>query len=300
MSRIRSLFPWALGFVLGAVLVSVASQDASFTRRETVRLHAHFARVLAQLHARDVSSWSAARQESRRQVLALLADYDRTGCFPRNEGQLARRTPIFIDRHETRCAMAYLIERSGGASLVARIAATRDLAYIRELANDAELSQWLAGSGLTLDEAALIQPEYNPPPVPLPGPPPPHRDRTPSDAVMNTGVLVSAGFALPAIVMSLRSPADGQSRAPARTLAILAATPAFLVGLADAVDDGHLRGSGVAQVAIGATSMTFALLHHARARRGPSDVSAPPAPRTAPIYRAGSDGELQLGMAVAF
>lgn len=299
MFRIRSLFPWALGFLLGALLFSAASRDAA-TRRETARLHAHFARVLAQLQARDVSSWSAARQENRRQLLALLADYDRTGRFPRNEGQLARRTPIFIDRHETRCAMAYLIERSGGASLVVRVAATRNLAYIPELASDAELQHWLAGSGLTLDEAALIQPEYNPPPVPLPGPAPPRRDRTPSDAAMTAGVVVSAGLALPAIVMSLRSPAGAQSQAQARTLGILAATPAFLVGLADAVDDGHLRGSGVAQIAIGATSMTFALLHHTRAPHGPSDVSAPPAPRTAPIYRAGTDGELQIGMAVAF
>ena len=67
---------------------------------------------------------------------------------------------MFVDEHGTRCAMAYLIEQSGERSLVARIATTRNLARIRDLAGDSELVTWLDRNGLTLDEAARIQPEY--------------------------------------------------------------------------------------------------------------------------------------------
>jgi hypothetical protein len=296
MHRIRVLFPWAMGFVLGALLLAAASRDAGFARRETSRLHAHFARVLHQLHARDVSAWSEARQVGRRHLLALLADYDRAGRFPRNEGQLARRTPIFVDRHDTRCAMAHLIENSGGAAIVARVAATRNLEYIPTLASDTELQLWLAGSGLTLDEAALIQPEYEPV---LPGPKP-REDETPADDVMTSSILLSLGFAVPAIYMNLRTDRSQAEQRQVRVFGVLAATPALAVGLVDLLHDGHLRGSGLTQLAIGATSITLALLNRAGPPRVPSGQVPAPAPRTAPIFRAGSDGEPQVGVAFVF
>lgn len=302
MFRIRSSFSWVLGFALGAILVPLVSPDASLTRHESARLHAHFARVLAQLRARDVSSWSAARQADRERLIALLADYDRAGRFPRNEGHLARKTPIFVDRHETRCAMAHLIERSGGAALVARIAATRNLAYIRELASDDALARWVAASGLDLAEAALVQPEYGPPVLP-PAPQPPRAEETPDDGVMTTTVLLSAGLALPAISMNLRPHATLAAQRQARAFGVLAAAPALAVGLVDWIEDGHLRGSGLASLSLGATSLTLALLNRTgRAHPVPADQAPPPGPRvrSAPMFRAGIEGEPQVGVAVTF
>lgn len=298
MFRFRLLFPWALGFIVGAVLLTLATGNASFHRREDARLHAHFARVLRQLEARDVSGWSEARQASRRQRIALLEDYDRAGRFPRNEGHLARKTPIFVDRHETRCAMAYLIERSGGAAIVARIAATRNLEYIPRLASDPELVAWLDDSGLTLDEAALIQPEYPPPsPTPVTG-----EDENPEDGVMTTGVLLSVGFAVPAIYMNLRPHPSAAQQRQVRAFGILSAAPALAIGLMDVLHDGHLRGSGIAQLSIGATSLTLALLNRTPSARTPAGQvpATKPRPRTAPVFRAGMDGETQVGLAVAF
>ena len=301
MHRIRLLFPWALGFVLGAMLLTAASRDAGFARREDARLHAHFARVLDQLRTRDVSSWSAPRQANRQQLIALLEGYDRAGRFPRNEGHLASRTPIFIDRHETRCAMAYLIEHSGGPTLVARVAATRNLAYIPELAGDGELQSWLAGSGLTLDEAALIQPAYPPDDPRLPSPPPATERELPGDSFMSTGVAVSAALAIPVLAMSLRPSSTVAEQRHTRAFGVLFSTPAIASGLVDALHDGHLRRSGLAQLSIGAASLTVALLHRARAPRVPSGgVPAQPGPRTAPVFRAGSEGEPQVGWAIAF
>jgi hypothetical protein len=57
--------------------------------------------------------------------------------------------------------MAYLIERSGEGALVSRLARTRNQAYVRDLAGDPALAAWLNRNGLTLDEAARIQPEYS-------------------------------------------------------------------------------------------------------------------------------------------
>jgi hypothetical protein len=300
MLRIRFLLPWALGFAFGALGFTAASREAGFTHHETVRLHAHFARVLDQLRTRDVSGWSEARQAGRRQLIALLEGYDRAGRFPRNEGQLARRTPIFIDRHSTRCAMAHLIERSGGVTLVARIAATRNLAYVRDLAGDAELARWLASSGLTLDEAALIQPEYPPDPPVLPPPPRTARHELPNEDFMSAGVFVSAALAVPVIAMAVRPSTTVAEQRHTRAFGVLFSAPAIASGLVDALHDGHLRRSGLAQLSIGAISLTVALLHRARTRAPSGGVPAAPAPRTAPIFRAGSDGEPQLGWAVAF
>ncbi len=300
MLRIRFSFAWAVGFALGAALLIAGSRDTGFARREDARLHAHFARVLHQLRARDVSGWSQELRAHRREMVSLLERYDRAGRFPRNEGHLATRTPIFIDRHATRCAMAYLIERSGGARLVARVAASRNLAYIPELASDDALQHWLAHSGLTLDEAALIQPAYPPDPPPSP-PPAAAKEEFPSDAFMSTGVAVSAALAVPVLAMSLRPSATAAEQRHTRAFGVLFSTPAIASGLVDAFQDGHLRGSGLAQLSIGVTSLTVALLHRARAPKAPAGGEpVPRGPRTAPVFRAGSDGEPQVGWAIAF
>jgi hypothetical protein len=74
-------------------------------------------------------------------------------------------TPVFIDEHGTRCAMAHLIEEGGGADLAHAIARGENLAFVPQLAADAryrpELVAWLDRNGLTAAEAARIQPAYN-------------------------------------------------------------------------------------------------------------------------------------------
>lgn len=57
--------------------------------------------------------------------------------------------------------MASLIERSGSPELVQRIASSRNLARVRELADDDAVVAWLDTHGMTLDEAARVQPSYS-------------------------------------------------------------------------------------------------------------------------------------------
>jgi hypothetical protein len=61
--------------------------------------------------------------------------------------------------------MAYLVDRSGRTDIVDQIAKTRNNAFIRELTDDRALVAWLDASGLSVDEAARIQPTYGSYPV---------------------------------------------------------------------------------------------------------------------------------------
>lgn len=101
-----------------------------------------------------------AQLEARHRLIHLLREYIDAGRFPVNDVS-PERTPIFIDRGGTRCAMASLIERTGHGALVARVARTNNLARVHQLAADAELGQWLTAHGMTLDEAARVQPSYD-------------------------------------------------------------------------------------------------------------------------------------------
>jgi hypothetical protein len=114
------------------------------------------------LLARDVWSLSPAQRSAREHNIRRLRRYRLRGVFPHNHDVAGRRVPFFVDRHGTRCAMAYLIEESGCGDLVCRIAAARNNAYVAELASDPELVAWLEREGLTAEEAAAIQPAYDP------------------------------------------------------------------------------------------------------------------------------------------
>jgi uncharacterized protein (TIGR03382 family) len=68
--------------------------------------------------------------------------------------------PYFIDADGTRCAMAHLMELGGAGALVAEVAGTNNNAYVAELAADDRFLAWLDAAGLTVEEAARIQPSY--------------------------------------------------------------------------------------------------------------------------------------------
>jgi len=127
--------------------------------REIARVHAHLARVEAELAGRPVDDLTPAQRAARATVLANLHAYVAADVYPTNDVAVDP-TPIFIDRRGVRCAMAALIEAGGGGALVARVARDHDYAYIDDLAGDPELQRWLADHGITQREAARIQPSY--------------------------------------------------------------------------------------------------------------------------------------------
>ena len=146
---------------LRALLIATLLLGACLDAREAevARVHAHLARVDATLEARAVDTLTVAQRRARADILASLRAYIAAEAYPTND-VAAEPTPIFIDHAGTRCAMAYLIEASGDRALVARIAREDDYAHVAALTGDPELVRWLDEHGLTLAEAAAIQPSY--------------------------------------------------------------------------------------------------------------------------------------------
>jgi len=134
-------------------------------RAEAVRLRAHFDSVDQELRARDISRLSAEQRAMRASLISWLRDYRNAGTFPENDRFTDRAMPFFRDSRGTLCAMAYLVDRSGRTDIVDQIAKTRNNAFIRELTDDRALVAWLDTSGLSVDEAARIQPTYGSYPV---------------------------------------------------------------------------------------------------------------------------------------
>ena len=126
---------------------------------ETQRVADHIHRAESLAARRDVSQLSHVQQLVRALLLQALAEYRAAGRFPLNR-DFANKTPYFIDADGTRCAMAHLMEIGGEPDLVQAIARERNNAYVRELADEPALLAWLQAAGLTVDEAAAIQPEY--------------------------------------------------------------------------------------------------------------------------------------------
>lgn len=123
------------------------------------RIQQHLLETWSDLSAHPPPGLTAEQLAARRRNLDELHRYALQGVFPVNR-DFEERTPYFIDERGTRCAMADLIEISGGGEFVAKVHRERNNAYVRELADDPALHAWLKANGLTLAEAARIQPTY--------------------------------------------------------------------------------------------------------------------------------------------
>ena len=148
-----------------AQIGTVPTPAATFVRAEpglleVRRIQEHLLDVERALRGRSTDALSAAQQERRNTALNWLREYRERGEFPHNHTHGDGRVPVFVDEHGTPCAVAYLLQRSGRESLVSEVASTDNNVYAWELADDPHFSEWLDETGLTLAEAARIQPSY--------------------------------------------------------------------------------------------------------------------------------------------
>lgn len=127
---------------------------------EVARVRAHLEQVERELLASPPPGLTPDQSARRAEAILSLRRYLEAERYPTNRISEAP-TPIFIDDSGARCAVAALLEASGHHALVARIARTRNLAYVEELADEPALLAWLVDHGLTLAEAARIQPAYD-------------------------------------------------------------------------------------------------------------------------------------------
>lgn len=218
---------------------------------EVARLRLHFAEVEREMLARDISDLSPAQRAARTEQMRLLRDYAAREEFPRNTWHPGQRVPYFRDADGTLCAMAFLIAASGRGDLVDRVARTRNNATIPELADEPGLAQWLEDHGLTLSEAARIQPSYDDGTCCVLDDPPPAK---PSARFLAASAGVSALSGL-SIAWNMQPAERVAARRWAGVLGAGMGGANLLLGLSRLGSDGwENQVSGIWNVAIGTTA----------------------------------------------
>ena len=100
-------------------------------------------------------AWRALLAARRATNIARLRAYADAGVFPRNVQQPGMLS-LFLDEEGRPCAMAHLIQASGHDDLVRRTAEQDNHVQLGAVA-DGPLLAWILTSGLTQEEAALVQ-----------------------------------------------------------------------------------------------------------------------------------------------
>jgi hypothetical protein len=109
--------------------------------------------------------WRARLARNRAANMVTLKQYQLNGRFPLNN-RFAAPTPIFLDQGDTACAVGYLMRTTGWSEAVESVAQASNFVFINDVV-DGPVLEWILQSGLTREEAALIQPAYrcNDPPT---------------------------------------------------------------------------------------------------------------------------------------
>lgn len=130
---------------------------------EQFRLQLHLAYVERLLRQRDVQTLSKSQQQNRLRVIDLLSAYWQAGIFPTNRKYANERRPCFIDDEGRICAVGFLLAATRGLEAAKEINKSYQYEYVLNMQSEA-LNNWAEEFGLTLEECAMIQPTYGPPP----------------------------------------------------------------------------------------------------------------------------------------
>lgn len=127
---------------------------------EPERIGMHLRMVCDHLSTHAPADLSAAQRANRNSLIGRLRAYAEVGRFPQNH-VLPYRNPVFIDEHNTACAVGHLMRESGNAALAQRVHDEMNLAFVHNI-TIADVGTWGAEHGFTADELAWIQPGYPP------------------------------------------------------------------------------------------------------------------------------------------
>lgn len=119
----------------------------------------HLENVLKILRSNPTEHLSAEQLKMRVHLTGVLEDYKEAGLFPMNYYR-NERIPVFIDEHNTHCAVGFLLEATGFEYVARRISETDNYAWVKDI-HDPALPKWQEFSGFTLDELKLIQGAYD-------------------------------------------------------------------------------------------------------------------------------------------
>jgi hypothetical protein len=147
-------------FIFSASLLFYWSVGFSPINSEKLRVTAHLAKVEKLLSQRNVDHLQPQQRQNRKHMLQLLHEYGTAGRFPKNEKFAGERRPCFIDSHGNICAVGYLIQNTLGQTVAQQINAKHQYDYIADM-HEPLLEKWASEQGLTLEECAMIQPQYD-------------------------------------------------------------------------------------------------------------------------------------------
>ncbi|MCF2488638.1 hypothetical protein [Dyadobacter sp. CY347] len=130
-----------------------------------LRIKTHLLYVERLLRKKDVSHLSNEYRSRRTHLLNLLRSYAQAGKYPKNYDYQGQRKPCFIDKDQNICAVGYLVEQTAGRRTAEFINADYQYADILDMDSES-VDSWIASSGLTKKECAMIQPTYGSYPYP--------------------------------------------------------------------------------------------------------------------------------------
>jgi hypothetical protein len=242
--------------VPAAVALSAARRPATASSAaEIARLRAHFDSVDAELRARDVSALTPSQRAARARHVATLRAYRDRGVFPTNTDFPGRRVAYFVDRDGTACAVGYLLLADGRRDVVDRVRSTDNHALVPALAGDTAFTVWLDASGLTLAEAARIQPEYGG-----------SSDDIDTPTAVMSGIFGVAGGVTVGVSLAARPDAPGRGWRVGAGVAV-GALNLLLSGVMRAVDDdGGARTLAAVNAVVGVASLGSAIWAGGRKR----------------------------------
>jgi hypothetical protein len=131
---------------------------------EVQRIQAHLEYVESLLRNTSTTHLSRKQKKNRQKAIENLHFYWTAGVFPENREFLNDRKPCFIDAKGNLCAVGYLIEQSASRVVAEQINARYQYEYLMEMEWNV-IDEWIASSGLTKLECAMIQPTYGPTPT---------------------------------------------------------------------------------------------------------------------------------------
>lgn len=163
----------------------------------------HLDSVLVELRSTGAQSFSATQRLRRTRLIAELADYRDRGVFPHNYDFPGQLMPYFRDRETgALCAVGDLLDFTGHAEIVDRVAQLDKNIRVTQLAGDSAFLRWLSANGLTLAEAARIQVVYVSPDSPA---------QKIGTAVVGLGAPIAAIASVATVVSNSMGNRDGHS-----------------------------------------------------------------------------------------
>jgi hypothetical protein len=257
--------------------IATPAMVSSFQANEVARVRAHFDSVLLELTVRRDSQLTLEQRDRRAALMTALRAYAERGEFPKNYDFPSRQVPYFVDRKTgVRCAVAYLLESTGRTDIVRRVAATNNNVRVPQLATDTAFTAWVDASGLTLAEAARIQPSYR-------------QDQTRERDQYTMVSAVAITTSLAATFLNLTANRDGQSRLASGT-GLFVGSATFGLGLLGQLSTTARKEIGIINLGAGTASTIAAVRSVIRRNRGTGVASArdttelvPTGPRRATI-----------------